>query len=82
MTVCDAIDIDGHGAGCCIVRNRDRVPLLEAQRRLRNHGDIADLSGGALSTARVMTCLNELGEFEPVIAVYRMAVDNANSVDD
>jgi putative polysaccharide biosynthesis protein len=51
------------------------------QPRLRNHPAIADLSNGALSTVRLVTIVNERGEFEPIYAVLRMAV-GANTVVD
>jgi hypothetical protein len=53
--------------------------------RLINHPEIADLSNGALTTVRIMTCRNERGDFEPIHAVFRMAqgvntiVDNAHA---
>jgi hypothetical protein len=46
-----------------------------------NHRGIADLSNGALSTARIVTCRNERGAFEVTNAVFRMAC-RANSVVD
>ncbi|HET8613032.1 MAG TPA: sugar-transfer associated ATP-grasp domain-containing protein [Sphingomonas sp.] len=55
-------------------------PLM-IQPRLRNHRAIADLSNGALTTVRVLTCLDELGEPEIVGAVFRMAVGGNHTVD-
>ncbi|MDA3920452.1 MAG: hypothetical protein PF501_07210 [Salinisphaera sp.] len=43
------------------------------RRHLRSHPDILDLTPGALSTARVVTCLNEEGQPEVTHAVFRMA---------
>jgi putative polysaccharide biosynthesis protein len=51
------------------------------QPRLLNHGDIRDLSNGALTTVRVMTCRNERGEHEVTNAAFRMA-QGANTVVD
>jgi hypothetical protein len=56
------------------------VPRL-VQPRMVNHPDIADLSNGALCTARIMTCLNETGSAEVVAAVYRMAIGRNTVVD-
>ncbi len=56
------------------------VPLL-AQERLRNHPRIEPLNNGALSTVRVLTCLNEEGEPEIVGAAMRMAIGSNNVVD-
>ncbi len=55
------------------------------QPRLVNHPGIADLSNGALTTVRVLTCWNEHGHCEVCNAVFRMAqgtntvVDNAHA---
>jgi hypothetical protein len=51
------------------------------QPRVVNHPQIADLSNGALCTARVMTCLNEQGEGEVVASVFRMAIGRNVTVD-
>lgn len=51
------------------------------QPRLLNHRDIRDLSNGALTTVRVMTCRNERGEYEVTNAAFRMA-QGANTVVD
>ncbi len=51
------------------------------QRRLINHPDIADLSPGALATVRLITLLNEKGEYEAVRAVFRMGKSEASIVD-
>ena len=56
------------------------VPRL-VQPRMVNHPDIADLSNGALCTARLMTCLNEKGKPEVVAAVFRMAIGKNVVVD-
>src|SRR4029434_183256 len=51
------------------------------QPRIKNHPSIADLSNGALSTVRVLTCLNELGVPEIAGASFRMAVGRNRTVD-
>jgi hypothetical protein len=51
------------------------------QPRMINHPAIADLSNGALSTVRVLTCLNELGVPEIVGAAFRMAIGRNRTVD-
>ena len=56
------------------------IPRL-VQPRMINHPDIADLSNGALSTARIMTCLDEKGRPEVVAAVFRMAIGRNVVVD-
>jgi hypothetical protein len=57
-----------------------RTPLL-AQERLRNHPALDPINNGALSTIRVLTCLNEAGEPEIVGAAMRMAIGRNNVVD-
>jgi hypothetical protein len=51
------------------------------QPRLVNHPDLQDLSNGALSTVRLLTCVNERGEPEATNAVFRMAVGRNSLVD-
>ena len=60
-------------------KSRDRAWLI--QRRLTNHPAIADLSNGALSTVRALTCLDERGRPELVAAVFRMAIGANRTVD-
>ncbi|MCZ6784310.1 MAG: hypothetical protein O7G30_13465 [Proteobacteria bacterium] len=59
--------------------SRERSILV--QHRLVNHTEIRDLSNGALTTARILTCLDERGEPEIVAAVFRMAVGKNRVVD-
>jgi hypothetical protein len=56
------------------------TPLL-IQTRLRNHPELAPLNNDALSTVRVLTCLNEAGEPELVGAALRMAIGGNHVVD-
>ena len=55
-------------------------PLL-VQPRLRAHRAFSSLSNGALSTVRVVTCLDEFGDPEVVEALFRMAQGNRSIVD-
>ena len=58
----------------------ERQPLL-IQARLRNHAALERLNNDALSTVRVLTCLDERGEPEVVGAATRMAIGNNRVVD-
>jgi uncharacterized Zn-binding protein involved in type VI secretion len=60
-------------------RSRD-IPLL-IQKRLTNHRDLEPLNNGALSTVRLLTCLNEAGEPELIGAAMRMAIGRNRLVD-
>lgn len=62
-----------------VERSRD-VPLL-VQRRLSNHKALEPLNNGALSTVRILTCLNESGEPEVIGAAMRMAIGSNRVVD-
>lgn len=67
-----------------LLRHLRRLPFKEGlvvQPRRVNHAAIADLSNGALSTARIVTCRNEDGGFEPTNAVLRMAQGGNHVVD-
>ena len=55
---------------------RSREECLLVQPRLTNHPEIADLGGGILTTARIMTCLDEVGAPEATTAAFRVAVEN------
>jgi hypothetical protein len=57
-----------------------KVPRM-VQPRVRNHPDIADLSNGALTTVRALSCLNERGEPEIIATAFRMAVGSNTTVD-
>jgi len=57
-----------------------KAPLL-VQLRLHNHPDLEPLNNGALSTVRILTCLNEAGEPEVVGAAMRMAIGDNHVVD-
>ena len=58
-----------------------RVRPLLVQPHARNHPALADLSNGALCTARIVTLRNEAGGFEAVCALFRMAVGGNHLVD-
>jgi hypothetical protein len=57
-----------------------RTTLL-VQPCARNHAAIADLSNGALCTARIVTMRTESGGHEAVCALFRMAVGDNRLVD-
>ena len=56
------------------------TPML-VQQRLENHPDLKALNNGALSTVRVLTCLNEKGHPEVIGAAARMAIGANHVVD-
>ena len=58
-----------------------KTKTLLVQPRARNHSAIADLSNGALCTARIVTMRNESGGHEAVCALFRMAVGDNRQVD-
>jgi Sugar-transfer associated ATP-grasp len=58
-----------------------KAKTLLVQSRARNHAAIADLSNGALCTARIVTMRNESGRHETVCALFRMAVGDNRQVD-
>jgi Sugar-transfer associated ATP-grasp len=60
-------------------RSRDRA--LIAQPRVTNHPEMRVLSNGALSTMRLLTCLDERGAPEIMGAVCRMAIGDNRTVD-
>lgn len=51
------------------------------QLRAVNHPEIADLSNGALTTVRILTCRNEMGGIEVTNAAMRMARGSNTVVD-
>lgn len=87
-------DYDGddrfRGAGGETVQRAELVKRIAArsvdrplfvQPRIASHPELQDLSNGALSTVRALTCLNEHGEPELHGAVLRMAVGGNHVVD-
>jgi putative polysaccharide biosynthesis protein len=58
-----------------------KAKTLLVQPRARNHSAIADLSNGALCTARIVTMRTESGSDEAVCALFRMAVGDNRQVD-
>lgn len=63
-----------------LAEKSQETPLL-LQERLRNHPALDPINNGALSTIRVLTCLNEAGEPEIVGAAMRMAIGRNHVVD-
>jgi hypothetical protein len=60
---------------------RSRKAPLIVQPRLTACRQLADLTTGALSTVRVVTCLDETGNPEVIGAVFRMAIGENVTVD-
>jgi hypothetical protein len=76
----DGTVLDSQSLVAELARKSRRTPRL-VQPRMVNHPSIADLSNGALSTVRVLSCLNELGVPEIVAASFRMAIGRNTTVD-
>jgi hypothetical protein len=63
-----------------LVRRSLRQPLI-VQPRLRPQCALAGLTAGALPTARIVTCLNERGNPEVMVSVFRMSIGANRTVD-
>lgn len=63
-----------------LVRRSLRTPLI-IQPRMDPHPSLARLTAGALPTARIVTCLNEMGEPEVMVSVFRMSIGANRTVD-
>lgn len=63
-----------------LVRRSRRQPLI-VQPRLEPHAALADLTAGALPTVRIVTCLDEYGRPEVMVAVFRMSIGANRTVD-
>jgi hypothetical protein len=74
------VRLDRAGLVAHVARLSQREPYL-VQPRLVTRSDLRDLSGAALSTIRVMSCINEAGAFEVTDAVFRMSRGEASVVD-
>jgi hypothetical protein len=66
---------------CARLAEQSRKAALLVQQRLRNHPALEPLNNGALSTIRVLTCLDEAGQPEIVGAAMRMAIGRNRTVD-
>jgi hypothetical protein len=66
---------------CARLRKRSRSCPMLVQPRVRNCDELGDINNGALSTFRIVTCLDERGRPEVVAAVMRMAIGDNDSVD-
>jgi hypothetical protein len=64
-----------------LARIRERNQDVVIQTRLLNHDAIRDLSNGALTTIRLLTLLNEKGDYEATHAGFRMAIGANRLVD-
>jgi hypothetical protein len=73
-------ELDGDALIERLMQLSRREPYV-IQRRHINHPLIADLSPGALATARVLTMIDEQGDFEVVRAVFRMGTSEKSIVD-
>jgi hypothetical protein len=73
-------ELSGAGLLEHVARLSQRNPYL-LQPALMNHAALRDLSVGALSTVRVLTCRDENGGHEVTNASYRMAIDPTSAVD-
>jgi hypothetical protein len=60
---------------------RSRHAPLIVQKRLQPHGELAQITTGALPTVRVVTCLDEDGEPEVVAAMFRSSIGSNVTVD-
>jgi hypothetical protein len=60
---------------------RARGKSILVQPAVRNHPGLHDLTAGALSTMRLISWRNEVGDFEVTDAILRMPVDPASPVD-
>jgi hypothetical protein len=63
-----------------LVRRSRQTPLV-VQPRLTPHPAVAQMTSGALPTARIVTCLNEDGEPEVMVSVFRMSIGSNRTVD-
>ena len=63
------------------LRKRSRSRPMLVQERVRNCAELDGLNNGALSTYRIVTCLDERGRPEVVAAVMRMAIGDNDRVD-
>ncbi len=68
-----------HVAALCAHKRYARGALIQV--RLENHPELKPLAGEPLSTCRIVTILDERGEPEPVIAIFRIAPHDAAIVD-
>lgn len=76
-----------NGEALCAEQFLDRLIAMSrsqpylVQERARNHPEMCDLTNGALSTIRMISCLDENEEPELIGAVLRMAVGSNVTVD-
>jgi hypothetical protein len=73
-------ELDREGLFSRLEARSQMTPLI-VQSRLRNHAGLKPLNNDALSTVRILTCLNEFGEPEIVGAAMRMAIGSNHVVD-
>lgn len=63
------------------LRTLSRTRAMLVQPRARNCSELSDLNNGALSTLRIVTCLDERGCPEAVAGAMRMAIGDNDRVD-
>lgn len=63
------------------LRRESQHTAYIVQPRLINHPEISDLAYDTLATIRVMSCRNEVGDYEVTDAVFRMRLNNTTIVD-
>jgi hypothetical protein len=63
------------------LKERSREAGLIIQPRIINHPVLDSFNNGALSTVRILTCLDETGEPEVLGAAMRMAIGGNHTVD-
>lgn len=63
------------------LRGRARSSVLLIQSSVSNHHELLPLNNGALSTIRILTCLDELDKPRIIAAAVRMAIGPNRTVD-
>jgi len=63
------------------LRRQSKSRPMLVQPRVKNCSELAPLNNDALSTVRIVTCLNERGRPEVVAAAMRMAIGDNHRVD-
>ena len=76
----DGASLDEPGLSSYLRELGAKMPYV-VRAFVRNHPEVAELSPGALSTVRVVTCLDQAGRAEVTHAVLRMARDESVIVD-
>src|SRR5438105_613384 len=72
--------LDSKALSARLVEQSRAAPLI-VQHGLQPHPALTDLTTGALSTVRIVTCLDEHGDPEVIGAVFRMSIGKNVTVD-